>query len=260
MPLIVCPTCDRLISDAEHGCLECGETPDSSDAGLRETPDASKDEGLNEIEAAPAGGVGRREVLMVAGALLASAAITLTLLSARGKVPTAVPVPRTVAASGFAGASAETVVPSGGARWTPNSEAWVGADRKGTALELPARNETKVWMRTVRPLLVVRCVNHRTDVFVFTDSAAAMEKQDEDHSVKVALDGEPERTERWPDSASHDALFAPDGPGFLQQLGRARILRFSYTPHNAAPVVALFDVAGLAERLPPVAARCSGGK
>jgi hypothetical protein len=115
-------------------------------------------------------------------------------------------------------------------------------------------------MRNVRPLLVVRCLARRMDVFVFTDSAAAMEAQDADHAVRIAFDDGPERTERWPDSEAHDALFAPDARALAQQLIRARTMRFGYTPHNAAPVSALFDVAGLAERISPAAAQCGGAK
>ncbi|MBA2304626.1 MAG: hypothetical protein H0W08_18615 [Acidobacteria bacterium] len=249
MPLTVCPICERVVPDAAVGCLEC-----------REAPEASPDQPVNEPDAASVGSVGRREVLLVAAALVASGAITLTLLSARGKVPVDVPVPRAVTASGFAGPSVEAGPRPHGATWTDNSDAWVGGDRHGIALELAARNETPVWMRRVRPLLIVRCANRRTDVFVFTDSAAAMEQQDEDHAVKVTLDDEPDRTERWPDSASHDALFAPDGAAFVRQLGRARTLRFAYTPHNAAPVVAQFNVVGLSEHLTPADARCTAGR
>ena len=104
-------------------------------------------------------------------------------------------------------------------------------------------------MRTVRPLLVVRCVDGRIDTFVFTDSPAAMEPEDEDHTVRIAIDAESARTERWPDSSAHDALFAPNGAAFAAQLERARTFRFGYTPHNAAPVVATFDVAGLSATL-----------
>jgi hypothetical protein len=63
-------------------------------------------------------------------------------------------------------------------------------------------------------------------------------------------------TERWADSDEHDALFAPDGAGFAQRLQRARTLRFGYTPHNALPVVAQFQVSGLSDLIGPVAKEC----
>ena len=214
-------------------------------------------------------GLGVREVVVIVGALLGSAVITLAVLSGRGSVaatgsvppPAPVPGPASPAPSGAATVvSAKPSDHDAPAGWTVSSAAWTGDDRQSIALELPARNETPVWMRSVRPLLVVRCMAKRADVFVFTDSPAAMEATDDDHTVRVAIDGKPERTERWPDSRAHDALFAPDGAAFLAELQLARTLRFGYTPHNAAPAVADFDVAGLAEKLAPAAARCNAGR
>lgn len=233
----VCPTCDRTLPDPATPCEYCLARP----ADL--VPTAPGDPAPTS-----SGGLGRREVLMIAVAVLGSGAITLAVLSARAVVPAA------AAAASVPGAGASPTarldsVPPAGPGWVENRALWTGSDRKSLAFELPARNETAVWMKKVRPLLVVRCVARRMDVFVYTDSAAAMEAQDEDHTVQVAFDGEPERTERWPDSVAHDALFAPDGPGMAERLSHARTMRFGYTPHNAPPVVAHFDVPGLAERL-----------
>jgi hypothetical protein len=249
MPLKVCPTCDRLILDPEMGCLECRETLKTPAVAAPDQPALPETSSL-----------GPKEILMIVAALIAGGAVTLMLLGPRKKVTATIAVPPAVAASGFAGNTSDAAPATSAANWIDNREGWVAGDRKGVAFELPARNETQVWMRKVRPLLVVRCATRATDVFVFTDSAAAMEAQDEDHSVAFALDDQPERRERWPDSGSHDALFARDGVTFAQELGRATTLRFSYTPHNAAPVVARFDVAGLSAKLAPFAARCGGGK
>ena len=68
--------------------------------------------------------------------------------------------------------------------------------------------------------------------------------------------GEPEVTERWADSAEHDALFVPDGYAFAQSLSNAQTLRVSYRPHNAPKAVATFQVAGIAEALQPAAKQC----
>ena len=99
-------------------------------------------------------------------------------------------------------------------------------------------------------------MDKRTDVFVYTDSAARIEEQDENHTVRVAFDGEAGAHERWPDSVEHDALFAPDGKAMAARLLAARQMRFTFSPHNAAPVTATFEVAGLGELLAPIAKRC----
>ena len=137
-----------------------------------------------------------------------------------------------------------------------NREMWVGNQKDGVAYEVAAENMVNVWMRTVRPVLVVRCVRGATEVFVVTDSATRMEAQTEDHTVAFSLDGGGETRELWPDSADHDALFAPDGAGFARRLVRARTLQFGFTPHNAQPAVARFHVAGLEALLAPAAKDC----
>jgi hypothetical protein len=146
-------------------------------------------------------------------------------------------------------------------KWSSENRAyWVGSRRHSPAFELPAENRVAVWMRQVRPTLVVRCMAKQPQVFVVTESALRIEPQTEDHTVTFGFDNEPERTERWADSAEHDALFAPDGNAFAQRLTLARTMRFGYTPHNASPVVAYFQVSGLGPLLEPVARDCGWKK
>ena len=197
---------------------------------------------------------GQRELMLVAAALVGSGAITLGMLSAGGATTSAAPGP--VRTTPSTPAPAADTPSSSTSHWVENTATWTGRTRKSAAFELPARNETQVWMKTVRPLLVVRCVNGRTDAFVFTDSPAAMEAQDEDHAVRISFDGDEGRTERWPDSSEHDALFAPDGTAFAARLKQARTLRFGYTPHNSSPVVAHFDLPGLGHKLAAAPAAC----
>ncbi len=197
-------------------------------------------------------------VEMVAGALAVVGAglATLAVLAARS-TPTAeaVATPASVAAPQRAALPAGMMTRSGPG-WTANNARWVGNARKSVAFELPAHNKVTVWMRDVRPLLVVRCIPGGTDVFVFTDSAAMIEPQTEDHTVRFAFDDEQEVRELWPDSAEHDALFAPDGAAFARRLMDVSTFRFGFTPHNAAPVTAHFQVSGLRDRLAPVAKAC----
>ena len=166
----------------------------------------------------------------------APAAPTTTRLRPAVKTPRAVPV----------------VTP----KWTSNPGAWVGRERNSAAYEVAAIGKVQVWMRQVHPMLVVRCRAKSAEVFVFTDSAAKMEPQDGNHTVRFRLDDGAETSERWPDSAEHDALFAPDGGAFLRQLVQARSLQFGFSPHNADAVMATFDVTGLADHLAQSARQC----
>lgn len=209
----------------------------------------------------PAGAGAARSGLWRLGAIgvavAAGAAVTLMLMAARSAARSETVPP---AARAGEAADARPSVPAmsaGAPQWTSaNQSRWVGNSRKSVAFEVEAERPVGVWLKRVTPVLVVRCMDRRTDVFVYTESAAQIETEDENHTVRLALDDGPESVQRWPDSVEHDALFAPEGPALRQALERASTLSFGFLPHNAGPVTARFDVRGLAERLASAGARC----
>ena len=210
-------------------------------------------------------GMGSREVVMGLVGVGVAAGLIVALLGVRGPASSAAPKPSAAAAPAQVAtpkprkAPAAVAAPLAAAtpKWSStNSAEWIGRQRNSVAFELPASNKIQVWMRQVEPTLIVRCQAKKPEVFVFTNSAARMEPEDQDHTVRIRIDDGPERVERWPDSDSHDALFAPDGAALARELLHARTLHFSFNPHNAAPASARFDVAGLAEVLAPLAKRC----
>ena len=212
----------------------------------------------------------RGQAQMVAMGLAAGVVLIIAALGVRGTAsPTAattpVPAPAKKPAKtpavvtpqpGAVAATAPVAVASGQTWSRVTDGRWVGRERRSVALELNANQKVAIWMRQVRPVLVVRCLANSADVFVFTQTAAKMEPQDENHTVQVGLDNAQPSTERWADSEEHDALFAPNGNAFAQQLLQSTTLRFGFTPHNASPVVAEFNVSGLAELLAPSARQC----
>jgi len=191
----------------------------------------------------------RLEKRVAVASIIAGGLVTLVILMMRAGAsasaspgPAAAPIP---AAAVSAAAAAD-----GGPAWTDaNSETWIRSARRAVAYEVPADKPVSVWMRTVRPALVVRCERNILDVFVFTDSAARIERDTPDHTVRFQFDEGTEESARWPDADTHDAIFAPDGAAFARRLAQARTLRFGFTPHNAEPVMMTFTVAGLAPLL-----------
>jgi hypothetical protein len=150
-------------------------------------------------------------------------------------------------------------------KWNSANRDWLINAKKGAAFEVKSDNRVAIWQAVAQPMLVVRCEAGKMQMFVYTASAIQMEAQDENHTVGIAVDGEPEVIERWADSAEHDALFVPDGYALAQRLSTAQTLRVSYRPHNAPKAVATFQVAGLPETLQPAAKQCglktvSGGR
>lgn len=182
---------------------------------------------------------------------LKSSAANQAPMAARGDTPAAGPA----SPVSNAGASGAAVVA------TPSPRTWTGGVRRSrgrnlAVYELEAGNEVAVWGKVVRPLLTVRCVAGTTEVFVFTQSAAALEGNDGRHTVRVAFDGGGEASERWLASADYDALFAENGIAAARRIAGARTMRFGFTPFNGAPVWARFDVAGFDEIAAKLAQTC----
>lgn len=203
----------------------------------------------------------RRELAAGVGAALVVGLLTLGLLMSRSAPSSQVAAAGGTATSPAAVAPATVPPPVDEVKWSAgNVVHWTGKARNSAAFELHAENTVGVWMRNVRPLLVVRCMSNSTEAFVITDSALKIEPQTEDHTVSIQFDNDPEIKERWQDAADHNAVFAPDAVLFTERLTRARALRVGYTPHNAEPVVAVFHVNGLGPLIQPSAKHCGWTK
>lgn len=202
--------------------------------------------------AAPArsGGLKPIHLVAIAAAIAGGALATLLAMGARPSADAPRRELKTAGGSLAAGPSAPAIDLAAPVKWTSTGQArWVNPSRIAAAFEVAAERPVAIWNGTVTPTLVVRCNKGRVDAFVFTSSAARIEAEDENHTVKLEFDARPAAHERWPDSVEHDALFAPDGRAFVEQLASAQALRFTFAPHNAGPAAAVFDVRGLKERM-----------
>jgi len=202
----------------------------------------------------------RRELMIIAATLVIGSAITFALGGSRDAAPTTA-APAKATASKKAPTAAAAPASRFTQIWSASRRAyWTANQRHAAAFELPAENTVAIWMNYVRPILVVRCMNKRMETFVYTGSALKIEPNTEDHTVNFRFDDQAGRSEHWPDSAEHDALFAPDGAAFAQQVLSSKTFRFGYTPHNAEPVEAQFHVDGLTELIAPAAKDCGWQK
>ena len=205
----------------------------------------------------PSASSGLLQVALVAVAVTVGGAVTFMLLGARPgahEAASAVVSSRPTAGSTTATPPIPVRTHSGWSR--ANEYRWVSNHKKAVAYELEADQQVKVWTTAVRPLLVVRCLGRKTEVFVYTETPARLESADENHTVSLALDRSQESAERWPDSEEHDALFAPDGTSLARRLSTASHLRFGFTPHNAPPVAVDFDLTGADTVVSKVASTC----
>lgn len=241
--------------------MEHDFTPDDAAPWPDKPEKAGPEEALADAaEPAVPAPAGRGQIVLGAFVVLLAAAGGLALLASRESPPavaaaSSVPARRPATSTPAHAAASDLDWAGAAPRWVSNAEAWLGRN-KGAAVEVLSAEAVGAWMRNVRPALVVRCTGKRTDVFVFTDSAAALEAGTDDHSVSFAFDDEAPTSMRWPDGAEHNALFAPDGEGLAQRLMLAGTFTFSFTPHNAATVTARFNTSGLAAALKPSARHC----
>jgi len=205
----------------------------------------------------------RRELVIIGVALAVGGVVTFSLLGSRGGPSTTLAAANRTPAAKIAPAPAppRAALPAATQKWSAARRAyWTASQRHSDAFELPAENTVAIWMNYVRPILVVRCMGKKTEAFVYTGSALKIEPNTEDHSVSFRFDDQAGQNEHWPDSAEHDALFAPDGAAFAHRIMTAKSLRFGYTPHNAEPAEAQFRTDGLAELIAPAAKDCGWQK
>jgi hypothetical protein len=194
----------------------------------------------------------------------AAAVILMLIVSAlRGRASTDVakaPADVPAAAAAVSSSGSESGRPRGTVpvmRWNQVKQSPWGRDGLRTvAFELPAEEDVRVWMKRVRPLLVVRCLSRNTEVFIVTSSAASYERNAGRHTVHVGFDDAEQSVEQWEDSVDSQQLFAPDGVGLARRIAEARTMTFQFTPFNASPVKAQFNVAGFDVHLEAVAKTC----
>jgi hypothetical protein len=122
-------------------------------------------------------------------------------------------------------------------------------------LQLPALRDVRVSQQQVRPVLAVRCLSRRTEVFVSLGVSAAIEAGDTNR-VTVQFDEQTPNAQQWIRTDTYQELFAPDGLALARQLASAGLLRFTFTPFGSRPVVAEFNVKGFDQHVALMARTC----
>jgi len=252
-----CPHCCAPLVDPSAVCLYCGRAPsDGGDVDASpgsQAPDSTP-AAVNAVPNRPATKLANWKLASV-GAVLGTLLVALLIgrpASRSTASPPAIqqPVARPAVSEPLPRDSSETPTWVGRRRPT-----WARDGSKTISFELHADNEVRLWMQRAVPVLVARCLYHRTEVFVVTGSTS-FESNPDRHTVRLQFDKEPEQVQQWLSSESSQELFAPDGVALSQRLERATRLRFGFTPYNASPVVADFYVAGFQELAKLVATTC----
>jgi hypothetical protein len=200
-----------------------------------------------------------RSLALVSGAGVLACVTAIVVL--QSLQPAASPQPAEAIRSDVPAAAAAPVVESAPAPiWVGDRQAsWANDGSKTISFELKATSDVNVWMARVRPLLVVRCLYRTTDVFVAIRSAASIEGEAGNHTVRLQIDDDAELVQEWTDSVSGQELFAPDSVALARRLANAQRMRFSFTPYNAKPATVEFSVVGF-EKLASLVGNSCGWK
>ncbi len=124
-------------------------------------------------------------------------------------------------------------------------------------LSVPAENSINYWLGSSRPILFFRCKEKKLDAYIVTGTAAAVGDDPENlnsHRVRLRFDARKPIVEWWNGATNDEGLFSSSPKEFLRKTVSSQRLRFQFTPFNANPVVASFDVGGLQALAPRLAA------
>src|SRR5687767_12336384 len=128
-------------------------------------------------------------------------------------------------------------------------------DSPTVVLRLAAEASVRVWLKSVLPVLILRCQERVFQAYIVTSTAAHVQSGDS-RTVRLRFDSDAAETQRWSQSTDGDALFAPGPESLLDRLRTAKRLLFEFTPFNASPVVASFSTGGLTNHLSRLTAAC----
>ena len=266
-----CPQCSGKIEDMELVCGSCGYRLSTPAPAVTDSiqhgglPDSGAPGAGPTVPKAPKpGALTHAQWAWIAIALLlvgAIAAAVLTGWQTAAQDSSAAAQPSGVADNGGGQAGpptsrSEAAEPSA-SKWRGNRQpGWASDGSRTVSFLLESDNAVPVWMKSVRPVLTVRCLGGATEVFVVTNWAASIESTAEAHTVHLSFDDGPTVAEQWLDSADVQALFAPDGVSMARQIATSRSMHFAFTPFNAAPATVQFTVAGFDELIGSVAKTC----
>ena len=266
-----CPSCAAPIGAGARSCWTCGHELASIEPAHAEiTNDATEQiplvEWAEQDATAPAtpplavvaNPSKSRSLALVGGAGVLACVTAIVVL--QSLQPAASPQPVETSPVVPAAAAAPVVESAPAPIWVGDRQAsWANDGSKTISFELKATSDVNVWMARVRPLLVVRCLYRTTEVFVAIRSAASIEGEAGNHTVRLQIDDDAELIQEWTDSVSGQELFAPDSVALARRLANAQRMRFSFTPYNAKPATVEFSVVGF-EKLASLVGNTCGWK
>ena len=187
----------------------------------------------------------------VATASLAILALFWPVVKAVTFTPPQKPVNASI--SPTSGASTSAIA---GGQWQIKQDSSPMDGSKRIVISRDAENDIAGWLQSKRPSLIVRCQEGKTEAYIATGMAASVEYDTDSHTVRLRFDDGKPTTQHWGESTDHEALFAPNAIQIARELVGSKTLTFQFTPFDASPAVARFNLEGLAPYLQKAASAC----
>jgi hypothetical protein len=160
-----------------------------------------------------------------------------------------------VSASTTHNGGAGTIATAGG-QWQIKEDSSPMDGSKRIVISRDAENDIAGWLQSKRPTLIVRCQEGKTEAYIATGMAATVEYDTDRHTVRLRFDDRKPAMQHWDESTDHEALFAPNAVQFAREMVGSKTLTFQFTPFDASPAVARFNLEGLAPYLQKAASAC----
>lgn len=123
-------------------------------------------------------------------------------------------------------------------------------------LSLLSEGPIQGWLESEHPALDIRCLEDKTAVYVVTGTAASVEYGTETHTVRMRFDDGKPITQHWSESTDSKALFAPNAIPLAKQLTKHNRFTFEFTPFQASPAIAVFELNGINKHIGEVENAC----
>lgn len=169
----------------------------------------------------------------------------------------------TVPVQGGSGEALMEVLRQTGRKKTP--EKWTGGPAGSSAMddsqtvtyELEAQNVLDGWLSHRIPSLIVRCQEHKTEVYIQTGFPLTSELgRFRRHTIRLRFDDRPAGKELWSESTDNEAIFAPSSVALARRIAKTKRLRVELTPFNSSPQTIEFAVEGFQDSAKELGKAC----
>lgn len=140
-------------------------------------------------------------------------------------------------------------------KWLFSSEVSALDDSTRYTIQLDAENRIAAWLSNPTPTLIIRCQGRQYDVYIYVGTQLDSTLDDEVFTRVRYGDNSP-TTITMSESTTGEAMFFPDSTAAVRNLLAIDRLVVGFTPFNANPVEAIFDITGIKTAIQPLFDEC----